>query len=58
MKNKTIITCQKCGEKYYLIEESYPMRDKDILNCEKCGYVLKEWNSAVIYYLEKISSET
>jgi len=31
--SKTIITCKNCGEKYYLIEESYPMRDKEKLFC-------------------------
>ena len=46
--SKTIITCKNCGEKYYLIEESYPMREKDKLPCEKCGFILKEWNAAVI----------
>ncbi len=53
MSNKEIITCPKCGEKYYLIEENYPMRDKDKLYCEKCDYILKDWDAAVIYYLEK-----
>ena len=37
--SKTIITCKNCGEKYYLIEESYPMREKDKLPCEKCGFI-------------------
>lgn len=53
--SKTIITCKNCGEKYYLIEESYPMREKDKLPCEKCGFILKEWNAAVIYSLELVS---
>lgn len=53
MVSKTQITCPKCGEKYYLIAEDYPMRDKDKLPCDKCGYILKEWNGGVIYSLEK-----
>lgn len=55
--SKTIITCKNCGEKYYLIEESYPMRDKDKLTCEKCGFILKEWDAAVIYSLEPFSNK-
>lgn len=57
MSSKTIITCPKCGIKYFLIAEDYPMRDKDKLFCEKCGYILKEWNAAVIYSLERISDK-
>ncbi|MCR5171931.1 MAG: hypothetical protein K6B73_03585 [Treponema sp.] len=55
--SKSEITCKNCGEKYYLIEESYPMRDKDKLFCEKCNYILKEWDAAVVYSLEKISAK-
>ena len=55
--SKTIITCKNCGEKYYLIEENYPMRDKDKLPCEKCGFILKNWDNAVIYSLEPVSQK-
>ena len=55
MSNKTPIKCPNCGKQYFLIEESYPMRDKDKLPCEKCGYILKEWDGGVVYSLESIS---
>ncbi|MDY5764385.1 MAG: hypothetical protein SPK10_06315 [Treponema sp.] len=55
--SKRLITCKNCGEKYYLIEENYPMRDKDKLPCEKCGFILKNWDNAVIYSLEPVSQK-
>ncbi|MBQ8679499.1 MAG: hypothetical protein IJ530_07020 [Treponema sp.] len=57
MANKTTIICKKCGEKYFITEENYPMRDKGRLTCEKCGYVLKVWNCGAVYSLEKSSDE-
>jgi ribosomal protein S27AE len=57
MSSKNIIICPKCGIRYFLLEEDYPMRDKDKLSCEKCGYILKEWNAAVLYSLEKITDK-
>lgn len=57
MSNKTTIICPNCGEHYYLIEESFPMRDKDKLPCKKCGHILKEWDGGVIYSLETISDD-
>lgn len=52
--SKIKIICPSCRKEYFLIEESYPMRDKDKLHCKECGYLLKEWNASVTYSLEPV----
>lgn len=52
------ITCKKCGTKYKLIEQSYPMRDKDSLSCKFCESKVFSWNGGVICSIELISHPT
>jgi len=50
--------CSKCGAKYKIIEQDYPMRDKDIIQCDFCQNIIHRWNGGVICSSELVSKPT
>jgi len=50
--------CEKCGAKYEITEQSYPMRDKDTIECDFCGTAIHSWNGGVICSAKLIYEST